>query len=97
MFSLFPNPRYSYRELVYRRIIQGRAYSTQKVSGERLLRILSRALEYSGDTAVLAEEEERRRMIEGVNTSLEDTARQAQGLSSGAEGILEYDNEFVPE
>jgi hypothetical protein len=97
MFSLFPNSRYSYRELVYRQVIQGRAYSTQKVPGERLLRILSRALEYSGDTAALAAEEERRLMMEGVNTSLEDAARKSEGISSGAEGILEYENEFVPE
>jgi hypothetical protein len=97
MFSLFPNPRYSYRELVYRQVIQGHAYSTQKVSGERLLRILSRALEYSGDTETMAAEEERRLMMEGVNTSLEDAARRQQGVSSGAEGVLEYENEFVPE
>jgi hypothetical protein len=70
MFSLFPNPRYSYRELVYRQVIQGRAYSTQKVSGERLLRILSRALEYSGDTEALAAEEERRRMRRGSTRPL---------------------------
>jgi hypothetical protein len=56
MYSLFPGPRSSYREMVHRRLIQGRAYSTMKVSGERLLRIISRALEYSGDTAALADE-----------------------------------------
>jgi outer membrane protein OmpA-like peptidoglycan-associated protein len=49
MYALFSGPRYAYRELAYRRIITGRAYSTMTVSGERFLRILSRALEYAGD------------------------------------------------
>jgi hypothetical protein len=52
MYTLFPGPRYAYRELVYRRLIQGRAYSTGQVSGERFFRILSRVLEYSGDGEV---------------------------------------------
>jgi hypothetical protein len=51
MYTLFPGPRYAYRELVYRKIIGGRAYSGMPVSGERLLRIVSRALDYSGDPA----------------------------------------------
>jgi hypothetical protein len=50
LYSAFPGPRYSYRELVYRKVIQGRAYVGLPVSGERLLRILSRALEYAGGT-----------------------------------------------
>jgi outer membrane protein OmpA-like peptidoglycan-associated protein len=54
MYTLFPGPRYSCRELTYRKIIQGRAYSTLTVSGERLLRVLSRALDYTGDTALPA-------------------------------------------
>jgi hypothetical protein len=49
MYGLFPSPRYGYRELVYRKLIQGRAYSAMTVSGERLLRIVSRILDYSGD------------------------------------------------
>jgi hypothetical protein len=52
MYTLFPGPRYAYRELAYRKIITGRAYSTMRVSGERLLRLLDRALAYSGDTAL---------------------------------------------
>jgi hypothetical protein len=55
MYSLFPGPRYGYRELAYRKVIQGRVYSAMPVSGERLLRILSRALEYAG-ASVPAEE-----------------------------------------
>ncbi|MDR1352414.1 MAG: hypothetical protein LBK05_03935 [Treponema sp.] len=52
MYTLFPGPRYSYREMVHRALIQGRAYSALTVSGERLLRIINRALEYTGDTAL---------------------------------------------
>jgi hypothetical protein len=45
--ALFPGKRYAYRELVYRRLIQGRNDPALTVSGERLLRILGRALDYS--------------------------------------------------
>jgi outer membrane protein OmpA-like peptidoglycan-associated protein len=58
MYTLFPGPRYAYRELVYRKIITGRAYSSMPVSGERFFRMLNRALEYAGDSippAALAE------------------------------------------
>jgi hypothetical protein len=48
MYTLLPGPRYGYRELVYRKVIQGRAYSSMSVSGDRFLRILSRAIEYAG-------------------------------------------------
>jgi hypothetical protein len=47
MFTLTHGARYAYRDMVYRGLIQGRAYATQKVSGERLLQILGRALEYT--------------------------------------------------
>jgi hypothetical protein len=97
MYTLFPGPRYAYRELTYRKIIPGRAYSTMTVSGERLLRILSRALDYSGDTESLAEETARRQLQEEVRASLDASAREHEGVSAGSEGILEYDNEFVPE
>jgi outer membrane protein OmpA-like peptidoglycan-associated protein len=49
MYSLFPGPRYAYRELVYRKLITGRAYSGAPVSGERFLRVLGRTLDYAGD------------------------------------------------
>jgi len=44
MYTLFRNPRYAYREMVYRRLIQGRAYSTMTVSGQRLLHIIGRTI-----------------------------------------------------
>jgi hypothetical protein len=49
MYSLFHNSRYAHRELVYRRIVQGRTDPVQRVSGERLFRVLGRALSYVGD------------------------------------------------
>ena len=42
MYSLFKNPRYSYREMVYRKIITGKADQGMKVSGSRLLLILDK-------------------------------------------------------
>ncbi|MFP3043569.1 hypothetical protein LQZ19_17270 [Treponema primitia] len=47
MFTLTHGARYAYRDLVYRGLIQGRAYAAQKISGERLLQILDRVLEYT--------------------------------------------------
>jgi hypothetical protein len=46
LYALFPGKRYAYRELVYRRLIQGRNDPALTVSGERLLRILGRAMDY---------------------------------------------------
>jgi hypothetical protein len=45
-YSLFPGPRYAYRELVHRGFIQGRNDPALCVSGERLLRILGRVLDH---------------------------------------------------
>ncbi|MDR1105577.1 MAG: hypothetical protein LBL44_04400 [Treponema sp.] len=47
-YALFPGPRYAYRELAYRKIIQGRNDPSLTVSGERLLLILGRTLDYTG-------------------------------------------------
>jgi hypothetical protein len=47
-YALFPGPRYAYRELVHRKIIQGRNDPALSVSGERFLVILGRALDYTG-------------------------------------------------
>jgi hypothetical protein len=52
MYALFPGPRYAYRELVYRKIIAGRSFSTMPVSGQRFFQILGRALDYAGDPEV---------------------------------------------
>ena len=48
MYSIFKNPRYAYREMVYRKIIQERSDPAQAVSGPRLLRIIDRASVYAG-------------------------------------------------
>jgi len=44
MYSLFNSAHYSYRELVYMDIIQGRSDPQMKVTGERFLAIISRLL-----------------------------------------------------
>jgi hypothetical protein len=97
MYTLFPGPRYGYRELARRKIIGGRAYSSTPVSGERLLRILGRALDYVGDTEALTAEAARNQLQEEVRASLNTSARKQEGISTGSEGILEYDSEFIPE
>ena len=48
MYSIAPGQRYAYRELVYLRVIQGASDPAQTVSGERLMRILGRALDRQG-------------------------------------------------
>ena len=44
MYSLFGNPRYAYREMVYRKLITGQADQGMKVSGSRLLLILDKVI-----------------------------------------------------
>ena len=43
-FTLFPNPHYAYRELVYRRVIQDRSDPEMAISGDWLLFMVSRLL-----------------------------------------------------
>lgn len=56
MFSLFKNPHYAYRELVYRGVIQGRSDPEMAVSGNELLFLINRML--SLQEAGVAEERE---------------------------------------
>jgi hypothetical protein len=44
LFSLFQNPHYAYRAMVYRGIIQGRTDPQMTVSGELLLYTVNRAM-----------------------------------------------------
>ena len=48
MYTLFRNPRYAYREMVYRKIIMGHADESMKVSGTRLLSMLDKTISYAG-------------------------------------------------
>ncbi|MCP5514186.1 MAG: hypothetical protein H7A26_01840 [Spirochaetales bacterium] len=45
MYRFFPGPRYAIRELRYKKIVQGNAYSTMTLSSERALRIMGRVLD----------------------------------------------------
>jgi hypothetical protein len=47
LYAVFPGPRYGYRALVRRELIQGFADPALRVSGERLLHIIGRVLDYS--------------------------------------------------
>ena len=49
MYSVFHNPRYAYREMVYQRLIPGRTNNTLKISGTKFLQILGRVLNYTGE------------------------------------------------
>jgi hypothetical protein len=44
-YSVFPGPRYAYRELIYKHYLQGRSDPAQKLSGQRLVLILGRVLD----------------------------------------------------
>ena len=44
-YSIFPGPRYAYRELVYKNYLQGRSDPSQTLSGSRLVLILGHALD----------------------------------------------------
>jgi hypothetical protein len=48
MYSLFPGPRYAYRELSSRRLIQGRSDPAETVDGVAAVRILNRVLDAAG-------------------------------------------------
>ena len=49
MYSLFKNPRYAYREMVYHKLITGDFNQTMKVSGTRLLQMLDKTMSYAGE------------------------------------------------
>jgi hypothetical protein len=45
-YSIFKNPHYAYRELQYRKIIEGKTAPAMKVSGDLLFFIVNRVLEH---------------------------------------------------
>jgi hypothetical protein len=89
MYSLFPGPRYAYRELLHLRLIQGRADENFTLSGERLLQILGRTLQYTG--------EDRRLEAELLAAAGGREAPAGEGLSTGSEGSLPYEEGFILE
>jgi hypothetical protein len=105
-YSLFRTPRYAYRELVYRKLLPGRADPDRLLSGEDLLRLLTAALRYAeglgwkgGDPVPAAFEPP-----EPVEAEAEAGAapggvevEQGKGLSVGPEGTLPYKGEFEVE
>ena len=53
LYRIFHNSRYAYREMIYRRLIQGKADPNMSVSGPRLLQIISKSLSYAGKDDIL--------------------------------------------
>ena len=53
MYRLFRSPRYAYREMVYRRLIQGRSYPHMGLSGPTFLQILGRTLNFTGEREMM--------------------------------------------
>jgi len=49
MYTLLKNPRYAYREMIYRRFIQGQTDQNMKVTGPKLLQILDRTMGFTDD------------------------------------------------
>jgi hypothetical protein len=92
MYSLFPGPRYAYRELLRLRLIQGRADENFTLSGERLLHILGRVMQYAGEDRRLEAELP---AAPGAQGTREVPA--GQGLSSGPERALPYEEGFILE
>jgi outer membrane protein OmpA-like peptidoglycan-associated protein len=78
LYALFPGPRYAYRELDYLGLLPGPRDPALKVSGERLVRILGRVLDYRGDEDQPAAQEEapapdagREQMAQEIRVELE--------------------------
>ena len=46
LYSLFKNPRYAYREMIYQNLIHGHADQSMEVTGQRLLLILDKTIAY---------------------------------------------------
>ena len=44
MYTIFPNPRYAYKELVYRKALETGTGSKRIVSGEEVLRVLAKTM-----------------------------------------------------
>jgi hypothetical protein len=85
-YSLFHTPRYAYREMVYRKVIPGRADPDQVVSGEDLMRLVSAAMRHAEGLG-----------WKGGDPVLDMEVEQGQGLSSGPEDTLPYKGEFEVE
>ena len=93
LYTLFSSPRHACRELEYLRIIRGRTDPGGRLDGGEFLRILGRTLTVTGEEEALAEDA-RRRLLEDVSGSLQDSAKNPRGLSSGAEDLQQYEGEF---
>ena len=63
MYSIFGTPRYAYREMMYRGVIQGRAAPNMHVNGYDLLFFINRVLSITEESNVWAEDAMRHRTL----------------------------------
>jgi hypothetical protein len=103
MYALFPGPRYAYRALAWRRLLPPGSDPGRFLTGEELLYITGRVLSLTGDAEPLAEAAspvfEEVPAVSAEDSTPEEAARrleveQGQGLSSGPERALSYEEEF---
>jgi len=83
-YSITKSPHFAYNELVYKDVIQGTAYPSMTVSGERLLFMINRLLALYEDTLppdeeirtekTAAQEKEEKILVETINTQIEALA-----------------------
>lgn len=85
-YSLFKNPHYAYRELVYINVIQGRHDPRMLVSGERLLFYVNRL--FASQELTIAEERRRARQAAAERREREAAARR-DALAAEIAVILE--------
>jgi outer membrane protein OmpA-like peptidoglycan-associated protein len=78
-YSIFKNPHYAYRELVYKNVIQGRHAPSMQVSGERLLFFVNRI--FSIQEGTFAEERRRERRLAEEEAARERRERLAASIS----------------
>ena len=67
MYSIFHNPRYAYREMIYLKLIPGRTYANSKLSGQKFLQVLGRVLNYTGEREQMDAVLRSRGVISGVS------------------------------
>jgi outer membrane protein OmpA-like peptidoglycan-associated protein len=83
MYTLFPVPRYAFRELVYTQIIQGKNDSGSRLDGRDFLQILGRVLTYVEEEEALA----RQRVAGEINARLKAMHIEDTRAVAGSEGI----------
>jgi hypothetical protein len=78
-YTIFPNSRYAYREMLYNKLIQGRSDPNMTVPGDYFFYILGRVLDYAGEEESEAEKAWRQSRGAGVSRLRVQDSSAAQG------------------